>query len=210
MKTELDAHDLPVASTGWVGVRDRKTNKSRHSAQELVDAEDFKLVEWDGRAGAVAAVLLGQARGLQWGEAVEDATTAIKNAAAQPCVSELAGEHRRGPFPAAAIGISYGGGQKKPGNLRLGGPEIQNVLEDLIKNKGIQRLAGFAASTITMTDKPAYSPRSQNEIVSQDLGTTQPTTATAPPSTIPEPRERPEAIPQSNFCATPQRKRRRL
>ncbi|KAF9486863.1 hypothetical protein BDN71DRAFT_1553933, partial [Pleurotus eryngii] len=82
------------------------------------------------------------------------ATTAIKNAAAQPCVSELAGEHRRGPFPAAAIGISYGGGQKKPGNLRLGGPEIQNVLEDLIKNKGIQRLAGFAASGFA-----TYAPR---------------------------------------------------
>ncbi|KAF9490605.1 hypothetical protein BDN71DRAFT_1399649, partial [Pleurotus eryngii] len=62
--------------------------------------------------GAVVAILLGQPRGLQCGEAVEDATATIKNAAAQPCVSQLAGKHRHCPFPAAAIGISYGGGQK--------------------------------------------------------------------------------------------------
>ncbi|KAF9490853.1 hypothetical protein BDN71DRAFT_1510941 [Pleurotus eryngii] len=45
----------------------------------------------------------------------------------------------------------------KPGNLHLGGLEIQNVLEGLIKNKGIQRLAGFAASGFAM-----YAPRTYN------------------------------------------------
>ncbi|KAG5223527.1 hypothetical protein IMY05_C0771000400 [Salix suchowensis] len=57
-------------------------------------------------AGRGAVLLVSQ--GPPMGEAVEDATDAIKNAAAQPCVSELAGEHRRGPFPAAAIGSPMG------------------------------------------------------------------------------------------------------
>ncbi|KAF9490846.1 hypothetical protein BDN71DRAFT_1434401 [Pleurotus eryngii] len=124
MKTELVTQDLPVVSTSW----------------KLVDDHGFKIVKWDGcastpitdTAGTVVAVLLGQPRGLRWGEAVEDATATIKNTVAQPCVSELAGEHRCSPFPAAAIGISYGGGQKSTNIL----VNSQNLVQFGLRKRG--------------------------------------------------------------------------
>ncbi|KAL0957184.1 hypothetical protein HGRIS_003276 [Hohenbuehelia grisea] len=125
METGLASPSLPVASTGWVGLRDKKPDRSLYSAQELVEKLGFELIGWDGQttvpildsAGSVVSVLLGQPNDLTWADAGRN--------------------NRRGPFPAAAIGISYGGGQKKPGNLCDGGDAVQRVLHLLIKNKGI-------------------------------------------------------------------------
>ena len=49
MKTNLATHELPVASTGWIGLRDRKKDQSLYSAKQLVKDLKFKLVDWDGR-----------------------------------------------------------------------------------------------------------------------------------------------------------------
>lgn len=49
MKTDLATHELPVASTGWIGLRDRKKDQSLYSAKQLVEDLKFKLVNWDGR-----------------------------------------------------------------------------------------------------------------------------------------------------------------
>ncbi|KAJ8694566.1 hypothetical protein PTI98_007230 [Pleurotus ostreatus] len=152
MKTELRAPDLPVASTGWVGLRDRDPQETLYTVKQLIEGKGFKLVDWDGRTsipiadsgGSIVSALLGQPADPGWKDAIDDATEAILQASSEECFHQEG--NRRGPFSTAPIGISYGGGQKKPGNLLEGGPEVQRLLGLLIKNKGIRRLAGFAAS----------------------------------------------------------------
>ncbi|KAF4565549.1 hypothetical protein EYR36_002121 [Pleurotus pulmonarius] len=122
METNLATHELPVALTGWIGLRDRKKDQSLYSTKQLVEDLKFHLVNWDNPtctpvtddSGLVVTVLLGQPNNSQWGEVVKDAT----------------------------------------GNLCDGGPEVQQILSLLIKNKGICRIAGFAASGFV-----TYSPR---------------------------------------------------
>lgn len=44
-----------------------------------------------------------------------------------------------------AVGVSYGGGQKHPGNLQNG--ELSNAAQRLMVHRGMERLASFANST---------------------------------------------------------------
>ncbi|KAF9470948.1 hypothetical protein BDN70DRAFT_820656 [Pholiota conissans] len=53
--------------------------------------------------------------------------------------------HRRGKFPALNVGISYGGGQKKPGNL-YHSAQNKEALSALIADKNITRIAKYANS----------------------------------------------------------------
>lgn len=50
--------------------------------------------------------------------------------------------HRRGRFPALAIGISYGKGQQRPMNLRNG--VHADMLQRLVGASSVQRMALFA------------------------------------------------------------------
>ncbi|KAF8062589.1 hypothetical protein FPV67DRAFT_1783365 [Lyophyllum atratum] len=63
--------------------------------------------------------------------------------------------HRRGDFVALATGTSHGGGQKQPGNLKhtpLQGHLIQHLLGD----RNIQRIAGFQSSAFAVFSPKLY------------------------------------------------------
>ncbi|KAJ7571885.1 hypothetical protein C8J56DRAFT_810579 [Mycena floridula] len=55
--------------------------------------------------------------------------------------------HRRGSFLAVNAGMSFGGGQKRPGNL-VHPKKLHKVLDDLRKDEGIKRIAGLQASIL--------------------------------------------------------------
>jgi hypothetical protein len=52
-------------------------------------------------------------------------------------------KHRRGKFPAIAIGISHGGGQPYPMILDQD-PRNELILEELMRDKAFERISGFA------------------------------------------------------------------
>jgi hypothetical protein len=57
------------------------------------------------------AVLAGRPRGDDWDIVVGEAGEQIREARGQCQFTEKQAHHRRGDFPALAVGISYGGGQ---------------------------------------------------------------------------------------------------
>ncbi|KAI0059964.1 hypothetical protein BV25DRAFT_1808086 [Artomyces pyxidatus] len=61
--------------------------------------------------------------------------------------------HRRGRFTAVASGVSYGGGQTRPGNL-CHSETTAAALQELLDDSGVQRIAGFQSEALA-----AYFPR---------------------------------------------------
>ncbi|TFK59247.1 hypothetical protein BDN72DRAFT_749034, partial [Pluteus cervinus] len=56
--------------------------------------------------------------------------------------------HRRGDFVAVAVGVSHGGGQRAPGTLSHS-PERQELINRLLSDHAIQRLAGYQSSALS-------------------------------------------------------------
>lgn len=57
-------------------------------------------------------------------------------------------EHRRGNFPALAVGISYGNGQLQPSALKDGVTGVHaEMLQRLVGHAAVQRMAAFASGT---------------------------------------------------------------
>ncbi|KAJ7862735.1 hypothetical protein B0H14DRAFT_3444452 [Mycena olivaceomarginata] len=53
--------------------------------------------------------------------------------------------HRRGGYFTLTTGVSFGGGQRRPGNLR-NSRALHLLIRRLLRNPAIQRLAGFQSS----------------------------------------------------------------
>jgi hypothetical protein len=112
--------------------------------------------------GRIIAALVGQPEEA-WEEVNEGLSDAIREARAQCDFSKKDKKHRRGNFPAMAVGVSFGGGQpvrppsaeypvrpmakplQEPMNLRHT-RKNQAALENLIANPSMKRVAGFASS----------------------------------------------------------------
>ncbi|KAJ7434607.1 hypothetical protein B0H11DRAFT_1731584, partial [Mycena galericulata] len=63
--------------------------------------------------------------------------------------------HRRGTFLSLTTGVSYGGGQKMPGNL-VNSRSKRRLIKRLVKNKYIQRIAGFQSSAFAYWAPKVY------------------------------------------------------
>ncbi|KAI0669308.1 hypothetical protein C8Q78DRAFT_977900, partial [Trametes maxima] len=61
-------------------------------------------------------------------------------------------DHRRGSFPAFAVGISFGGGQVVRNNFAWHQSRRQNqkVIGELLSNRGVCRLAGFSDASMRL------------------------------------------------------------
>ncbi|KAK0461668.1 uncharacterized protein EV420DRAFT_1266019, partial [Desarmillaria tabescens] len=89
----------------------------------------------------IIVYLAGQPR--ERSEEVKDGVwRAFEGALAQCSVSDADSHHHRGNYTQLSIGISYGGGQKRPGNLR-NRPANVHALDQLRTNPWVQRLVGF-------------------------------------------------------------------
>jgi hypothetical protein len=116
----------------------------------------------------VIGALAGQPRE-RWGEAVRDATAGIKAARNECTFTAKQNDHRRGHFPALAVGVSYGGGRKvshllvtvrlvtsveqEPLNVKNSERNAQ-ALSKLCSSTSIARIAGFQSNVFA-----AYAPR---------------------------------------------------
>ncbi|KAF9492513.1 hypothetical protein BDN71DRAFT_1199568, partial [Pleurotus eryngii] len=60
-------------------------------------------------------------------------------------------KHRRGSFPALAVGVSYGNGQREPARLAAGetGPNAEG-LRRLLNDPAVQRMASYGDSAFQM------------------------------------------------------------
>ncbi|GJE87348.1 hypothetical protein PsYK624_034310 [Phanerochaete sordida] len=142
---------LKTAAVGaWIARRCEI--RTRFQTLEKVLEEGLDLVEWDGITTGVicdddrniCAVLEGIPGPQEaWREVRVEATRAVAEAGGSLRFGNR--RDRRGPFKTIAVGVSYGGGQKRPGILRHS-KHNQAVLHRLMTNPAVKRIAGFASS----------------------------------------------------------------
>ncbi|KAJ7894255.1 hypothetical protein B0H14DRAFT_2334548, partial [Mycena olivaceomarginata] len=104
------------------------------------------ILDADGR---IVAILLGRPDGSDWDDAKKEARRVMDQVRAR---GEKRGvfvaknkSHRRGNFYTLQAGFTKGPGQKKPGNLAHS-KGYRRLLDPIIKNRAIRRMAGFQSS----------------------------------------------------------------
>jgi hypothetical protein len=141
IQTSLDANDMPHASTGYLGLRNSGGPKRVFGLDELVgdnSAYGFELRKWDGRYVPYAPAIMlhcssygcstptpirdgkehvigicaGHPDDASWGNTKDDATAAMRDTRQSCRFPKGATSHRRGLFPALAVGASFRGGQE--------------------------------------------------------------------------------------------------
>ncbi|KAJ6522122.1 hypothetical protein DFH09DRAFT_938563, partial [Mycena vulgaris] len=99
--------------------------------------------------GRIIAILLGRPEDPDWDDVVRDAVKAMNRARragrASGAFRRKDINHRRGRYALLSTGVSFGGGQKRPGNL-VNSPKRQKIINYLLRNKSLRRLAGFQSS----------------------------------------------------------------
>ncbi|KAJ7135536.1 hypothetical protein C8R46DRAFT_922798, partial [Mycena filopes] len=98
--------------------------------------------------GRIIAILLGRPEDPDWDAVIQEVCKVFEHV-------RRAGRrgswfrprdtrHRRGRYAVLTAGVSFGGGQKRPGNL-VNGPR-QKLVNYILRNKSVRRLAGFQSS----------------------------------------------------------------
>ncbi|KAJ7271571.1 hypothetical protein C8J57DRAFT_1064738 [Mycena rebaudengoi] len=123
----------------------------------LINPRDPKLVlDVHGR---IIVILIGTPEDPDWDEVIKDAIKAMKRARRHGARRGLfkTGDmrHRRGRYLPLHSGVSFGGGQQRPGNL-VHGKEYRRIVKHLLKNKSIRRIAGFQSSALAMYAPKLY------------------------------------------------------
>ncbi|KAJ7932239.1 hypothetical protein B0H13DRAFT_1593482, partial [Mycena leptocephala] len=96
--------------------------------------------------GRIIAILLGTPEDPDWADVIKDAVKAMQRArrlARKHGAWRPGTVHRRGPHFLLTCGASFGGGQKRPGNLR-NRRFFRRLIRRLLKNRNIRGLALYA------------------------------------------------------------------
>ncbi|KJA14108.1 hypothetical protein HYPSUDRAFT_150797, partial [Hypholoma sublateritium FD-334 SS-4] len=102
------------------------------------------IVDKDGR---VIAVLAGRPDDPNWTSVHRSAHSALQLARRRCRFPKKTRNHRRGSFPALSAGISFGGGQKLPGNLHHSKTN-KKQLDRLLGHQSFKRIAGFGSKAL--------------------------------------------------------------
>ncbi|KAJ7099321.1 hypothetical protein B0H15DRAFT_771439 [Mycena belliarum] len=162
-------------------MRNRRGPHKLSTVAEL-EAAGVKIVKWDGRYATrspaslsptilhrcplvivdkdqrIVGVFVGKPADPQWdSEVIPGACRAMERASreAKATDARASAPHRRGKFTAISSGVSFGGGQKVPGNL-VHPKWRQRLIARLLKNKYIRRIAGFQSSAFAYWAPKVY------------------------------------------------------
>ncbi|KAJ7077508.1 hypothetical protein B0H15DRAFT_743670, partial [Mycena belliarum] len=165
VQTTLDASALPSTYGSYSAKaedpRSKYGHKKRRTLPELI-ALGFRLVPWDGvearpivdAHGRIIAVLAGQPRDPKYSEAVSAAFRSMLLARQEWRFPASMSQHRRGPFPAINVGLSYSKGQRIP--LQLNGGEHAVLIRQLLGDPNITRLAVYASAAFALWAPKVY------------------------------------------------------
>ncbi|KAJ7806508.1 hypothetical protein B0H13DRAFT_1929590 [Mycena leptocephala] len=159
--SSLEEYRLPVASSGWMGVRQDEPKAGEVDIDELIATDpEMHLLDWQGvptpvldRERRVLLVLGGFPLGaVNWERDVaEAAATSMAAAAAEiytepkwrrKLAADAANAPRRGPHASKHVGPSMGGGQEYPQNL-LHSAVNAAVFARLFGEESLRRIAGW-------------------------------------------------------------------
>ncbi|KAL6309253.1 hypothetical protein BKA93DRAFT_821580 [Sparassis latifolia] len=142
---------MPVAKGIYTARRQNGLFKQVKTLESLL-ADGFRLQKTPhvllDQEEHIVAVLAGRPDDAGWDGVIDDATRLIADIGKACIFTDEQMYHRRGKFPALAMGVSYGGGQTAPGNL-LHSKTNGMQLHHLLHSKSIQRVAGFGSIAFT-------------------------------------------------------------
>ncbi|KAL1671983.1 hypothetical protein EV122DRAFT_225565 [Schizophyllum commune] len=161
IKTKAKLAGLRITRTGYTAMREEKAEKTRKRVYRLKDlvgpqsAFNFELYNWDGvtpvpildKKRRVIAVLAGTPDQKDWPAQHTSLADAIEAARPKLKFSTVQTKHRRGVFPAIAVGHSYGGGQMRPMPVSQEPSNVPTLIA-LLTHIAFIRLAGFATGVI--------------------------------------------------------------
>ncbi|KIL53869.1 hypothetical protein M378DRAFT_19460 [Amanita muscaria Koide BX008] len=147
------AEDVEVTAPAWVTRESPNLPKQLFTKADLLEAHKLTYFPWNGRTvhllldreRYIVGVLAGHPNDKRWGQVHEDAFTKLQQAASTMSYSDKERSNRQGLFPTVAHGISFGGGQKEPRYLRHTSEKKTEALEQLVRDKSIQRICKFAS-----------------------------------------------------------------
>ncbi|KAF7369749.1 hypothetical protein MVEN_00306700 [Mycena venus] len=155
--TQLDAAELPAAHGAYAAKVEQGTwgSKKRRTLPELIGL-GFRLIEWDGIAsipivdvhGRIITVLVGQPSDTGYAAAATRAFELIEKERVNAHFKSALAKHRRGPFVALNVGLSYSKGQTVPSRLNNGIHAA--LLGRLLADKDITRMAIFASASFAL------------------------------------------------------------
>ncbi|KAJ7039279.1 hypothetical protein C8F04DRAFT_1254984 [Mycena alexandri] len=145
---------MPVSlrAVSWVGLRSKEQPQRPTTLAEIHERED-EVLEWNGRdpklivdsEGRIIAILLGTSGGSGLARCHprrRQGYGACEAHCSTPGAFRAGRIHRRGRYLPLTSGVSFGGGQRIPGNLcnsRL----FRQLIRTLLQNRSIRRIAGF-------------------------------------------------------------------
>ncbi|KAJ7439022.1 hypothetical protein B0H11DRAFT_2254143 [Mycena galericulata] len=162
----VDSANVPAPGAGaWIGRRSKPCQGRYYTLPELEEL-GCEVIEWNGRdpklivdaEGRIIAVLLGTPDDEDWPDVVKEAQNAFARArrsARRHGVWPHGPSHRRGRYLPLTSGASFGGGQKRLGNLR-NSRYIRRLLRRLLRNSAIRRFAGFQSAGLAMYAPKLY------------------------------------------------------
>ncbi|KAH9476139.1 hypothetical protein JR316_0011710 [Psilocybe cubensis] len=159
-----------AARTGFIGINDRSKSSRMYTLEELTgptSEHKFKLVKWDGKkpmfvsdsSGRAILILAGHPDDGQWHNLMGLAVDALEIARTRIIPPKK--PNRRGSFDSLHCGVSFGGGQTSPSNLRNN--KVNQVLLDWLNGlEPFKRLAGFASGAMHTWAKDLFDAYASN------------------------------------------------
>ncbi|KAF8872686.1 hypothetical protein BD779DRAFT_1452535, partial [Infundibulicybe gibba] len=98
--------------------------------------------------GRVVAVLAGRPNSGGYLECTQQLAKTLLDAGSKARLSTGQKVHRRGEYRALSVGVSFGGGQKRPGNL-VHKANNTKILESVMSDPNMRRVAGFGSGALT-------------------------------------------------------------
>ncbi|KAJ6546742.1 hypothetical protein DFH09DRAFT_858538, partial [Mycena vulgaris] len=159
LQAAIDSATLPAAHGAYAAksadADETWGSKKPRTLDELVRL-GFRVVPWNGydarplvdAHGRIFAVLVGQPRGAGWVRAVNDAYSAISKEGTVAAFPRSMRDHRRGLYATLNVGLSYGKGQQVPSRLLC--PKYEALLDRLLGNPAINRVATFASAAFAI------------------------------------------------------------
>lgn len=149
---EFSAADMGHDSTSYQGPKGGGMAKRLWTVEECVERWGHVVKKWDGktpipildRLGRIFGICAGTPEDEDWDTVHQDAAAHIQTARGECNFPKLRGVPLRGRFATMAAGVSFGGGQVRPGNLVHSVANARS-LSKLLETRTIRRLMAFAS-----------------------------------------------------------------
>lgn len=140
----------------------------KNATVESITEQGVTILKWDGikpiailaKGGEAFVVCAGRPEAASYVEDLISLEEKMLPAADKLKFPGWQANHSRGTYKSVSIGVTHGRGSKAPKVLQLGGGDNAKIVEDIMKHRGMARIAGFTRACVQ-----AYAPDLYNFVM---------------------------------------------